>query len=211
MLDLQTGVHLDEIELAILPEKLDCASAAVPHIGHGICANGAHPVALGGGQYRRGRFFQNFLMATLQRTIAFAKMHGLTFAVAEYLKLDMARVAEIFFEIDGSIAERRLGLRSRLLHLGFKLVFGIHDLHTAATAARCRLDNHRIADIAGDCFGLADIVDCAIRAGDQRQSQFAGRAFGLDLVAHRPDMFGLGADPFDVVAFDDFCELRVFR
>ena len=35
MLDLQAGVHLDEIELAVLEEELDGAGAAVLDLAHG--------------------------------------------------------------------------------------------------------------------------------------------------------------------------------
>ena len=34
MLDLQPGVHLDEVEFAVLPEELDRAGAAIAHVGH---------------------------------------------------------------------------------------------------------------------------------------------------------------------------------
>jgi hypothetical protein len=36
----------------------------------------------------------------------------------------MARIAEIFFQIDGRVAERGLGLAARLLHQGFEAVLG---------------------------------------------------------------------------------------
>ena len=39
MLDLQAGVHLDEIELAFLVEKLDRARADIVDIGHGVGAD----------------------------------------------------------------------------------------------------------------------------------------------------------------------------
>ena len=74
-------------------------------------------------------------MPPLQRAIAFTQMHRIAVAVAENLKFDMARVAEIFFEIHGRITERRFRFGPSLLHLGLKLFFAVHDLHTAAAAA----------------------------------------------------------------------------
>ena len=53
------------------------------------------------------------------------------------------------------------------------------------------------------------LVRAPVGAGDQRQAELGGGALGLDLVAHDPDMLGLGADPDDVVALDDLGELRV--
>ena len=58
-------------------------------------------------------------------------------------------------------------------------------------------------------LGLGEVADRAVGAGDQRQAERAGGALGLDLVAHRADMLGLGADPDDVVALDDLGEARV--
>ena len=44
MLDLQAGVHLDEIELAVLEQELDRAGAAIAEPAHGV-----------GGEPRRSR------------------------------------------------------------------------------------------------------------------------------------------------------------
>ena len=39
MLDLDAGIHLDEIEFAVLVEKLDRADALVIHLAHGVGAD----------------------------------------------------------------------------------------------------------------------------------------------------------------------------
>jgi hypothetical protein len=52
-------------------------------------------------------------VAPLQRTVALAQMHRAALAVAEDLHLDMARLAEIFLDVDLVIAEGRLGLGAR--------------------------------------------------------------------------------------------------
>ena len=43
MLDLQAGVHLDEVELAVFPQELDRARAAIAHVGHRLGDDPAHP------------------------------------------------------------------------------------------------------------------------------------------------------------------------
>ena len=63
-------------------------------------------------------------MAALERAVALAQMDRIALAVAEHLEFDVARVAEIFFEIDGGVAERGLRLAAGLLHQRFELVFG---------------------------------------------------------------------------------------
>jgi hypothetical protein len=49
-------------------------------------------------------------VAALQRAVALAEMDGVALAVAEHLDLDMARLLEVFLDIDGIVAEGRLGL-----------------------------------------------------------------------------------------------------
>ena len=150
-------------------------------------------------------------MAALDRAVALAEVDGLAFAVAEHLELDMLRVAEIFFHVDGVVAERRAGFGRGLAHQAFELRFFRHDLHAAAAAARRRLDQDRVADLGRQLLGLAGADQRAVGAGDQRQAEPGRGALGLDLVAHDADMLGLGPDPDDVVAFDDLGELGVFR
>jgi hypothetical protein len=48
-------------------------------------------------------------VAALERAVALAQMHGVAVSVAEDLELDVARIAEIFFDIDGGVAESGLG------------------------------------------------------------------------------------------------------
>ena len=49
-------------------------------------------------------------MATLQRTVALAKVERRPFMIDGDLHLDMVRGTQILLEVDGSIAERRLRL-----------------------------------------------------------------------------------------------------
>ncbi len=45
MLDLDAGVHLDEIELAVLVEELDGAGAVIAELAHGGGGDVADPIA----------------------------------------------------------------------------------------------------------------------------------------------------------------------
>ena len=97
-----------------------------------------------------------------------------------------------------------------MLHLGLELFLVVDHFHAAPTAAGCGLDDHRIADVTGNRLGFGHILDRAVAAGNKRQAKRASGPLCLDLVAHGADMLGLRADPFDVMAFDDFRELRIF-
>src|SRR5579863_323556 len=100
MLDLNARIHLDEIELAVLVQKLDRADAEIFDLAHGSCGCLADFVA-GPGVQRRGRaFFPDLLMTALQRAVALAEMNGAALAVAEYLDFDVARPLQILFEVE---------------------------------------------------------------------------------------------------------------
>ena len=66
MLNLQAGVHLDEIEFPVFKQEFDRARAPVFDLAHGIGNRLADFLALGGVEGRRRRFFENFLVAALQ-------------------------------------------------------------------------------------------------------------------------------------------------
>ena len=110
MLDLDAGVHLDEVELAVLVEELDRAGADIAELLHGLGDDAADALAHLGVERRGGAFLPDLLVAALQRAVALAEMHGVALAVAEHLDLDVARLLEILLEIDRVVAERGLGL-----------------------------------------------------------------------------------------------------
>jgi hypothetical protein len=74
MLDLDAGVHLDEVELAVLVEELEGAGAAIADLAAGLGAALADACPRPGcGDARRGRFLEDLLVATLHRAVALAQ------------------------------------------------------------------------------------------------------------------------------------------
>ncbi len=66
MLDLQAGVHLNEIERAVLVEEFDGAGALVAELGHRRDGARADLLALGGVERGRGGFLEQLLVTPLQ-------------------------------------------------------------------------------------------------------------------------------------------------
>src|SRR5262245_29149326 len=128
MLNLQPRVHFDEKELAALVEEFDRADAAIAQFPHRLGYGFADPDALALIERGRERLLPKLLMAALQRTIALAEMDGVARAVAKNLQLNMARMAEIFFEIDGGVAEGGLRLVAGGHEGGLELVRGPRKL-----------------------------------------------------------------------------------
>src|SRR5690606_25846338 len=117
--------------------------------------------------------------------------------------LDMARLLEIFLDIDGVVAERSAGLRTRRGEGERQVVLRARHFHAAPAAAGRRLDDDRVADTRGDALRLALVGNRAFRAGNDRDAEALGGALGLDLVAHDADMVARGADEGDVVRGED--------
>ena len=212
MLDLQAGVHLDEVELAVLVEELDRAGAGIAERGDGVGDDAADPGALLGIDGGRGGFFQDLLVAALQRAIALAEMDGAALAVAHHLHFDVARLGEVFLDIDGVVAESgaRLGAgggeRVRKARRRSCATFMPRPPPPAAALIRTG-----IADVGGDLAGGDVVGDGALRARHHRDAEAGGGALGLDLVAHDADVLGARADEDDVVGGEDLGEAGVLR
>ncbi len=209
--DLQAGVHLDEIELAVLIEELDRARAGIAHLADCVGADLADAGALFGGDAGAGGLFENLLVAALERAIALAEVYALAHPVAKDLNFDVTRLLEIFLHIDFVIAEGGLGLGTSGEEGGFDFLLGFRDLHAAPAAAGGGLDDDRIAHLGGDALGGAEIGHATVRARNDGDSEFLGGVLGGDLVAHQADVLGRGADEGQAVILDRLHESRVFR
>jgi hypothetical protein len=149
MFDLQAGVHLDEVELAILIKELDGPGANVVDGSHGIGADLADLGARFFGDDRAGGFLEDLLVAALQRTVALAKVDRLALAIAKDLNLDVARPLQVFLDIDFVVAEGGLCLAAGGAEGNFDFFVVLGDLHAAPAAAGGCLDDDRIADFLG--------------------------------------------------------------
>ena len=150
-------------------------------------------------------------MAPLQRAIALAEMDRAAAAVAEHLDFDVARLLQIFFQIDRGVAEGRFGFVGRGRQRQHQVVGGLRDLHAAPAAAGGRLDQHRKADRLRDRHRIVVGADRAVGAGHHGNAELLGRLLGLDLVAHQADVFGFRPDEMQIVLGEDFGEAGVFR
>ena len=211
MLDLNAGVHLDEIELAVLVQELDGADAEIFDLAHGVGDDLADLVAHLHVERGRGAFLPHFLMPPLQRAVALAEMDGVALAVAEHLDFDVARPFQIFLDIDRVVAEGGAGFGARCSQRRAGLVLASHHVHAAAAAAGGGLDDHRIADLARHLVGLRVGGEPAVGAGHDRNAELLGGALGRDLVAHQADMFGARPDEMQIVLAEDFGKARIFR
>ncbi len=198
MLDLETGVHLEEIEASVLPgDELDRPGRiVVDRLGErdGLFA---HLAACRRVEQRRGRFFDHLLVPPLDRTFALAKMNDVPALVAKHLDLDMAWVDDEFFHEHAIVAERGFRLRARARETLEDVAAAMSDAHALAAAASRGLDHDRIADLVGDLgcpLWRFDLAEVTRDRGDLRR---VGKFLRFDLVAHGLNGSGIGADEHD--------------
>src|SRR5450631_2473452 len=202
MLDLQSRVHLEEIEALVLTgDKFDGTGAVV---ADGLGERDrllAHFLAGGGVEQWARRLLDHFLVAALDRTFALAEIDDVAVLVAQHLDLDVARIGDEFLDEHAVVAERGLRLRLRARETFRHLGFGIGDAHALAAAAGGSLDHDRVADLVGDFHRLGVIVDHAKMAGHGGDVRRGRRFLRLDLVAHGRDGLRVRPDEHDAGGF----------
>ena len=113
VLDLQAGVHLQEVEVAVAVEQeLAGAGVAVADGGGGLDRGLAHAAAQLGADHGRGRLLDHLLMPALEGALALAEGDHPAVEVAHHLDLDVARVDDVLLEVDRVVAEARARPRS---------------------------------------------------------------------------------------------------
>ena len=199
MLDLQAGVHLEEIEASVLTgDKLDGASRIViDRLRERDCLF-PHPSARLGVDERRWRFLDHLLVAALDRAFALAEIDDMAMLVAKHLDLDVARIDNEFLNEHAVVAERGLRLRAGAGETFRHLLARVGDPHALAAAAGRGLDHDRIANLVGDLGRPLRRFDHAKIARHGRDLGGVGEFLRFNLVAHRLDGPGVGADEDDL-------------
>ena len=195
MLDLDAGVHLQEIEPAVACKKeLDRSRSDIAHRRGRLDRRRAHFRAQPWRHGRRRRFLDQLLVAALDRAVALAEMNDLPRLVAEHLDLDVARADERPLEDEPAIAESRLRLGARGAERGLELALRMNEPQAASAAAGACLHHHRIADALGLLGEARRTLLVAVIAGGAGHPRRLHQELGRRLVAHGPDRRGRRPD-----------------
>ena len=116
MLDLQAGVHLEEVEAPVLVEELDRAGALVAARPADLDRRRAHRLAQVVGKLGRRALLDELLVPALARAVPLTEPDGVAVAVGEDLHLDVAGPGEVALEVDLGAPEGRLRLALGGLH-----------------------------------------------------------------------------------------------
>src|SRR5256714_2014144 len=171
MLHLQPRVHLEKVEAALrVLQELERARIDVPD-GARARDRGVHQPALGLRlEVRRRRLLHELLMTPLDRALALVQVDDAALRVAEDLDLDAARRLEIALDVDLGAAEGALRAPGGGRERAGELAGARHLRHTDAAAAGGRLEDHRIADLAGHPPGGHGVRDRRRTTGHDRHA-----------------------------------------
>ncbi len=212
VLDLQAGVHLEEIErLVPVDDELDRAGRLVLHGAselHRLLAHG-DPRRLVE-EWRR-RLLDDLLVATLDRAFALVEVHDVAMGIAQNLDLDVPRILDELLDEHPVVAKRTLRLVSARGEAFAALDVVVRDAQALSPAAGGGLDHHRIADALGDRDGLLGRGNRAVVAGDRPHLGRQCELLRGDLVAHCLHRVGLRADEDDAFLLQRSAEGRVLR
>ena len=186
VLDLDTRIHLNEEPVIVVHviEKLDRAGVVVAdafgELDRGLAKLLAHRRI----QVHGRRDFDDFLIASLHRTIAFVQMDDVAVLVAENLHLDMLGAGNVALQEHRGIAESIERLVLGFGEQGRKLRGFFDHPHAAATATEGRLDDEWKTDVMGDGERFVRIGDGLLGARQGRHIEGVGQGAGGGLVAH---------------------------
>ncbi len=212
VLDLQAGIHFHEEEFStgIQQEFHGAGTDVADGLGR-LYRSFAHGAAQLGGEAWRRRLFNHFLMAALDRAVAFVQVQAVAVLVGEDLDFHMARFEHVFLDQHARIAERRLRLalggRQRLGQV--RLAFD--HLHALAAATGGGLEQHRVADLFRGSTEGFHVLRFAVVARHQRHAGFFHQRLGGGLAAHGVDGRGGWAEEDQPGLFDGAGELGVLR
>ncbi|MPN06454.1 hypothetical protein SDC9_153710 [bioreactor metagenome] len=150
-------------------------------------------------------------MTALHGAVALAQINGIAVLVGHDLDLDMPRVLEELFHVHDRVAERGLRLGTGGGHGIEQGGFRVNHPHATSAAAAGCLDDHRVADSAGDLDDLLRILgQCAVRAGYAGDARRLHGVLGGHLVAHQADGVRAWANEDEAGLFHAFGEVGVF-
>ncbi|CAA9222237.1 MAG: hypothetical protein AVDCRST_MAG54-624 [uncultured Actinomycetospora sp.] len=195
VLDLQTGVHLEERGGAgvAVEQELDGAGAAVTDGEREPAGRVVQLRAQRVGQIRGGRLLEQLLVTPLDGAVPVAEHLDRAVAVGEHLHLDVTGPGDVALEEHLAPSERRRRLAGRGGQGAGELVGPADEAHPAPAPAVRRLDQQREPGRRGGGPGVGR-VHRGVRAVEDRHAAPPGQGPRPDLVAHRRDDLGRRSD-----------------
>jgi len=169
VLDLEPGVHLEEVEAALrVHQELDRPQRLVARRGDDRQRRFAEPAPLPGRHHRRRALLDHLLVAALDRALALADVHGAAVAVGRDLDLDVAGPDHQALHVHPIVPEEGPALRARPVEGRRELVALADRAHPLAATAGHRLEQHRQAVLVDERLEVGEVGERLEQPRDQR-------------------------------------------
>ena len=212
MLDLDTGIHLDEIVITgLVYQEFQCAGVGIADMFcdlDGILQNG---VTYFRGNRESGRELDDLLIAALQGAVTLIQMGHIAAFICQDLDLDVFGIDQELLHKDIGVTEGLQGFGSYQLKIDADLFYGITAAHTASAAAGRRLQDDREAEFHGQLLGFFLALERFRCTGSSGNIAFQSHLLGAELIAHHIQDPGRRSDEFDAGMLAGFGKLTVLR
>ena len=156
MLDLDPSIDFDEEEFLSLGVVEKLAGAGVVII-HGLGEPHSGFANLGPDIFRHNRtwrFFNQFLVASLNRTVPFPTVNHMAVLICQQLDFNVARIVEIPLHVNTCVPERGFSLGSGRAVSVQETVFITNHPHALATTTSGGFDQDRETNFLGNYQGV---------------------------------------------------------
>ena len=210
MLDLDAGIHLDKIKLAVFVEKLKGSRAAVTELldgGHTAFANSLDQFARNAGCRS---FLDDFLVAPLHGAIALTQPDRVFVLVSQNLDFNVPGILQEFLHVNLRVAKSRASFGLGGLHRVEQRRFRVYHAHAATAAAARRLDDDGVANLFGNTLDEGRVGgQRALGTGHAGHTCLQHRLLGRDLVAQQANRLWRRANELETAFFDPLGKIGV--
>ena len=210
MFHLDSGVHFHEIEISGLIQKKFYGSGtfvACCFCGAYCCLSHFLSKLMRNGN--TWRFFDHFLMTSLDGTVTLSEMNHVSVFVSKNLHLHMSRVLHKPFQIHGVVRKRMNGFLLRCFKQFGKLLLVSRNSHSFSAAACRSLDHHRKSDFFYCFLCFRYRVNRFLCARNYRNFGFSHGVFCLGFISHSGNDFCGWADECHITFLTHFHESAV--
>ena len=147
MLHLYSRIHFHEVEIPVfIHQKFNSSNTFVRNIFCCFYSRSSHFFTKFIRHERRRRFFDQFLISSLDRTISFRKVTSFTKLISSNLDLDMSWLFDQFFHIHSAVSKSCNSFLDCRIPMFFQIFFFPNGSHSFSTTTGSCFDHHRITN-----------------------------------------------------------------
>ena len=212
MFYLDPGVHLHKIiTLLLIQKKFNRSGIFVSCRFCGTHCHRSHFFSQSFIQHAAWRFFNHFLMISLNGTVTLPKLNDVAEFIGKNLKLNMFRLFDIFLDIHGIVSETADCFQLCYLEIFQKIFRCLRKPHAFSSASKCRFYHDRIADLICRLFCFPGIGEWSFGSRHNRDAGFYHSISGFGFVSHAFDHLCGRTDKGDPAFSAHICKFTVFR